>query len=46
VSYLSLTNVGWVECYDTTPQELIEWIERAGDKKRSGIRTVVRAYKP
>jgi hypothetical protein len=36
----------WSVMSGTTPQELVEWIERASDKKRAGVRTVVRAYKP
>ena len=36
----------WSVMTGTTPQELIEWIRLAQEKRDAGVRTVVRAYKP
>ena len=36
----------WSVMTGTTPQELVEWIRLAQEKRDAGVRTVVRAYKP
>jgi hypothetical protein len=37
---------GWAECTDTSPQEMVEWIRRAEQKRDARVRAVVQAYKP